>query len=247
MKIIKYKKKRNNKYSITLSNGDSLELYEEVILKNNLLIKKDIDSNDIDYIINDQKFYSCYYDILKMIRIRPRSVYEVRTKMIRNDYDEELIDDAIKKVKNQGYLDDKSFATSYINNQIITTNHGPKRISSDLKKKGVSQNVISEVISIYDNEVEKEKISKIIDKMIKSNRNKGNNYLKRKIYNDLLRDGFSKSIIDKVMSNKEFKDDSEIKEHEYEKIKARLQKKYSGSELEYKIKEGLIKKGFNIN
>ena len=173
MEIVKYKKKKNNKYLITLSNGDSLELFEEVILKNNLLIKKDIDSSDINFIINDQQFYSCYYDILKMIRVRPRS--------------------------------------------------------------------------IYDNYVEEEKVSKIIDKMIKSNRNKGNNYLRRKIYNDLLRDGFSKSIVDKVISSKEFSDDSEIKAREYEKIKARLQKKYSGNELEYKINDALIKKGFNIN
>lgn len=247
MEIVKYKKKKNNKYLITLSNGDSLELFEEVILKNNLLIKKDIDSSDINFIINDQQFYSCYYDILKMIRVRPRSIYEVKTKMIKDKYDEELVLDVIEKVKKQGYLDDKLFATSYINNQIITTNHGPRRISSDLKKKGVSSSVINEVISIYDNYVEEEKVSKIIDKMIKSNRNKGNNYLRRKIYNDLLRDGFSKSIVDKVISSKEFGDDSEIKAREYEKIKARLQKKYSGNELEYKINDALIKKGFNIN
>ena len=43
MKILKYKKKRNGQYEIELESGTSMVLYEEVILKYELLLNKSID------------------------------------------------------------------------------------------------------------------------------------------------------------------------------------------------------------
>lgn len=246
MKILKYKKKKDNKYLISLDNNNDIELFEEVILNNNLLLKKEIDMKDINRLIKENSFYECYYKALKLIKTKLRSVYEIKTKLIKDEYDIDDILKVIDKLLKQGYLNDLFYATSYINNQIITTYHGPLKIRNDLKKNGVDDSIITEALNNYDDNIEEEKITKIIDRMIRSNRNKSNNYLKRKIYNDLLKEGFSKKIIDRVLSVKEFNDDSDIKEREYEKIKNRLSKKYSDKELEYKIKEAMIRKGFYI-
>ena len=43
MKIEKIKKLSNNKYKLVFVDNDSLTLYEDVILDNNILFKKDID------------------------------------------------------------------------------------------------------------------------------------------------------------------------------------------------------------
>ena len=40
MKIIKYKKKTDGKYEIILENNDKINLYEDIILKEDLLWKK---------------------------------------------------------------------------------------------------------------------------------------------------------------------------------------------------------------
>ena len=45
------------------------------------------------------------------------------------------------------------------------------------------------------------------------------------------------------MSNVEFTDTKDIQKREYDKLYRRLSKKYSGRELEYKIKEKLYQKG----
>jgi hypothetical protein len=42
MKIIKYEKKGNDQYKIYLENNQTINLYEDVILKHNLLYKKEI-------------------------------------------------------------------------------------------------------------------------------------------------------------------------------------------------------------
>ena len=47
MKILKYKKKRNGQYELQLESQKSLDLYEEVILQFELLLKKDISDYEL--------------------------------------------------------------------------------------------------------------------------------------------------------------------------------------------------------
>ena len=95
------------------------------------------------------------------------------------------------------------------------------------------------------NTISREKIDKIIRISIKSNRNRGGVVLKNKIINDLINNGYSYDVITKVISNYEFDNDSIIAKREYDKLYKRLSRKYSGKELEYKIKEKLYQKGLS--
>ena len=52
-------------------------------------------------------------------------------------------------------------------------------------------------------------------------------------------------VISKVIDNYNFNDTSAIAKKEYEKLYTRLSRKYSGTELEYKIKEKLYQKGLS--
>ena len=68
--------------------------------------------------------------------------------------------------------------------------------------------------------------------------------MKQKIIQELQNKGFYKEHIMAIIDEFDFNDDLKIKEKEYNKLKNKLSKKYSGEELEYKIKIGLLKKGF---
>ena len=88
---------------------------------------------------------------------------------------------------------------------------------------------------------------KIITRIIKSNRNKGNSFLKRKIVNELNTEGFSSSLIENEVAKIEFKSDEDIAKKEYEKLHKKLSRKYSGTELELKIKQKLYQKGLKYD
>ena len=55
MKIDKYEKFGKDKYRIFFNNGEVVETYDEVILKNNLLLKKEITSSEYQKIFIDTK------------------------------------------------------------------------------------------------------------------------------------------------------------------------------------------------
>lgn len=243
MKILKYKKKRNGQYELQLDSGKELSLYEEVILKFELLLKKNIDEGDLEQILLSNQEYDVYYVALKSLKSRFKSVKELRISLLKKEYPQEYVEKAIQKLLSQGYLDDRSFAKAYINQQMITTSKGPRKIEKELLDKGVSSDIIFSEISVFTKEEQLPKIEKVASRLLKSNRSRGGAVLKRKIVHDLQILGYDISNIEEVLFKMDFSDTKDISKREAEKLYRRLSKKYSGKELEYKIKEKLYQKG----
>lgn len=244
MKIVKYKKNSKGRYIVTVDDGREFLLYEDVILKYNLLLKKEIDNDLLKNInkLNDE--YEIYYVALSAIKSRVKSIYEMKKYLEKKNYDLELVEKVVLKLIDQKYLDDKLYAKIYINNQIITTSHGPIRIQNDLINKKVDNNIIEEELLVFTEDLQLKKIDKIISKAIKSNRNKGGLVLKQKIINDLKNKGFEYSIINKIIDNYNFSS-KDISKKEYDKLYKKYSSKYQGEELKRIIREKMFMKGLS--
>ena len=72
MKINKFKKCGRNKYKVIFDNTE-LTLYEDIILKYDLLIRSDIDLDLIDTIIEENRHYDVYECALNYIEIKMRN------------------------------------------------------------------------------------------------------------------------------------------------------------------------------
>ena len=155
-----------------------------------------------------------------------------------------MIDLAIQKLIQQGYLNDRLFARSYINTEILTTNHGPNRIRNDLCHKMVDETIITQELENFTLEKQNERVKKIIDYRIKINRTRAGNVLKRKIFNDLLLLGYDSFCIQEVLNTYSFPNDPCLVKKEYDKLYRRYSSKYSGDELKRKIREKMYLKGF---
>ena len=242
MKILKYKKLTGGKYKVTLDTMD-LMLYEEVILKYNLLITKEIDPLEIEKISNDNLFYEIYYDAIKSINSRIKSIYDIRMFLKKKEYPMDVIESVIDKLLKQGYLNDLIYTKSFINNQIVTTNNGPNKIKKELLDHKVDEKIIYGELESFTTDLQIEKIEKLVNRFYKSNRTRGGFVLKKKITNDLINYGYDIELIDKVISKFDFTNDKDIAKKEYEKLYRKLSKKYNGVELERKIKEKMYMKG----
>ena len=243
MKILKYKKKKNGQYELMLESGEELSLYEDVILNFDLLLKKTIDEEDQENIFQMNQEYDVYYVALKSLKTRFKSVKELKDLLLKKQYPFEYVDKAIAKLLNQGYLDDTSFAKAYINQQMVTTSKGPLKIERELLDKGLSSDIIYRELTVFSKEEQLVKIEKVASRLIKSNRSRGGMVLRKKIIHDLQTLGYDVSVIEEGLGNVEFTDTKDIQNREYDKLYRRLSKKYSGRELEYKIKEKLYQKG----
>ena len=62
---------------------------------------------------------------------------------------------------------------------------------------------------------------------------------------NLINLGYNSNIINKYLNEYNI-DDNKIYQKELEKVKSKLSKKYTGKELEYKIKQNMYRKGFKV-
>ena len=73
MKIIKFKKTAKDKYKLYLDNGESLSLFEDVIVNNNLLLTKQIDNELLDKLNYQNNEQHAYVLAIKYLSIKMRS------------------------------------------------------------------------------------------------------------------------------------------------------------------------------
>ena len=243
MKIEKYKKKTNGRYSVFLEDGREFVLYEDIILKYDLLLRKEIFEKDMDSILQDNLECDVYYVALNLLRTRFRSKYELEELLKRKEYPVSMIEKATEKLIKQGYLNDQLFAKTYISSQMVTSNHGPNRIQNELEKKHISNEIIQETLEAFSEEEQIIKINKIIDYRIKTNRSRGGTILKNKIYHDLIELGYDSSIVNSCLNHYSFSNNQELAKKEYEKLYRKYSRKYQGAELDRIIKDKLYQKG----
>lgn len=243
MKILRYKKERNGKYLVTMDDGRNFLFYEDVILQFDLLLKKEIFDKDLTMIQDKNMEFDVYYVALNNIKKRYKSTFELKEYLKNKEYPEDLIDRAIDLLTKQGYLNDQQYARSYIHIQMDTTMHGPIHIRNDLISKRISSSIIEEELIAFTEEIQKEKISKLIDKAIRMNHSRGGVVLKQKIIDDLKMMGYEFQIISSVIDSYHFSNNQDLARKEYQKWLKKLSTKYEGTELEYRIKEKLYQKG----
>lgn len=245
MKILKYEKKKNGMYQVFFDNDNNIDISEEIILKYNLLLKKDIDNSLIDKMLDENKIYIAYNLAIKYISIKMRSRKEIREYLSKKNIDYDSINEVIKILEKEKYLDDDSYAKAFVNDKMLLSNDGPNKIRSKLIELGINSNSINNALELFDYDLQKEKVTKMAKKLVEVNRNKSAALLKNKIITYLVNLGYDKSVINSVLSTIEIKNNKDIAKKEYEKIYNKLSRKYSGSDLEFRVKQKMYALGFN--
>ena len=245
MKIVKYTKLKSNKYSVLIDNVN-VKLYDDVIVKYELLRTKEIDEKLFKEITDYNDKLEAYYKSLKYITKKLRTEKEIY-KYLEKDYDKKVIFETIDRLKKMGYLNAELYLKAYVSDQINMSLVGPNKIKKDLTALGYKEEDIIEYIDNIDRDVWISKIEKLVNKKLNRNRNLGVLKLKDKIRYDLGNLGFYKYMIDDVLNSIDVKDDLIVLEKEYNKCNRKLSKKFDGSELDYQIRIKLYQKGFNSN
>lgn len=235
---------KNNKYKILVDN-ESIITYDNVILDNDLLYKKKIDKELYDKILKDTNFYDIYNKVVKYILKKRKSEKEVLNYLVKFNLANDDIDKIINKLKGLKLINDIEYCKAFINDKIYLGKEGINKIRLDLLNQDIPSYIIEQELSNIDTDILDSRLEKIILKKIKSNHKYSNSHLKQKILNEMINLGYSKEKILDIV-NKNLNDDYNIINKEFDKLYYKLKLKYSGVELENKLKQKLISKGFRL-
>ncbi len=204
MEIVKYELMKKNIYNVYLSNGEVLELDESVITNNELLLKKRIDNDLYDKLKRDNKICILVNASIKYINVRLRSIKEIKDYLLKKEEDTDLIDEVISRLIKMGYLDDRRFTEAYIKDKLNFTSWGDYKIINELNKLGISSLDIEDNTDLLNEDILNERMRKIIDKDIRTNKKYSGLKLKNKIYNHLLTSGYSKEKVISLINSYDF-------------------------------------------
>lgn len=200
MKISKYEKTGKDKYRIYFTNGEIIDTYDNVILSNELLLKKEIDYILYNKIIEETYIEESYVLCRKYIEYRIRSVKEIKDYLIKKNISSNIIDIVIDKLIKNNYLDDEYFCKCFINDKLKFTNMGSYQIINELRRNEIDDIIIDSYKYLMDEDVMNQRINKLIDKGIKVNKDKTK--LRNKLYNNLVRLGYPMDLVISNLNNR---------------------------------------------
>lgn len=236
MKITKFKKVGRNKYKVFFNNTD-LILYEDIILKYDLLIKSDIDTDLLDKIILENRDYEVYDLALSYIEVKMRNRRELYKYLINKGFEEEIVNKTLKKIEDLGLLDKKSYITAFINDKVNLSNDGPYKIKNALLDLDFDEKDIDDYLYTIDREVWSNKLDKLINKKKSLMKSKSYYMFINKIKNDLFNLGYDKDMIDEKLSKIEYENGAIDKDYQ------KCFKKFNGDKN--KIINSLLRKGYS--
>lgn len=241
MEIKNIKKLKSGKYKIEIDDT-KITIYDDVILNNNLLYKKNIDNKLLENINIETSYYDVYNKVIKYISIKLRSKKEILEYLNKNKIEENDKNKIIKDLTNAGLLNDENFAKAFISDKIYLSNDGRLKIKKELLEHNINEDIIDKYLYSYEESIFEEKLSKLMTKKIKTS--KYNGYLlKQKLFYEFNNLGYENDIITKVYNSIDI--NSNIDEY-FEKYYNSLSKKYSGNELINKLKNKLYSRGYSI-
>lgn len=245
MEIKKISKKNKNTYEVILKDLTKLNLFDDTIIHFNLLSNKKITEVELKEISEYNASLAAYYKAINLINFKLRTKKEISDKLKKLNYNNDIISKTINRLESEGYINDNLYLKSYITDQINLSLKGPNKIIMELTKLGFTKESIISYLGNIDNEIWLDKISKIIDKKMKSNHNLSNKMFLEKIKKDLFNMGYYKEHIDIVLNDLTLDSDMSILKREYEKEYKKLSHKYEGDILSNKLKYNLYRKGFS--
>lgn len=145
-----------------------------------------------------------YDAAVRFLGYRARSVKEMRIYLREKKYPKPCRERVVARLKDQTYLDDKEFTRLWIENRKRLNPKGTWMLKQELLQKGVSEDLVDEALSDYDEETY---AARALIPKLRQWKKADFDTLKKKVYNFLSQRGFSyettREITERVVENGE--------------------------------------------
>jgi regulatory protein len=231
------KTKQKGIYKLHFENHDALLIHEDVLLSNEVLVKREFNEAEIKELELANSFSAAYYEGIKFITRKLRSKHEMKKMLRKKEFGISVIEQTVQRLEAQGYLNDAHYARSYANTVLRTSTKGIDFIRKTLSEHSISLDIINNAIEHLDLEEEYDKLFKLVTKRISTNKKLSNQVLREKLFYEFKTKGFTSEMINQVFSEVDFS----LPNDKLEKEIVKLMNKHKDK---YKVKQLLMKKGF---
>lgn len=194
MQITLLKQKgKSEEYYIELDGEKKGVIQLETIYKHHLKEGKELDEQEFNIIKEESDRLTCFSKALAYISSRLKTEKQMKEYLLAKGYSYNVTSEAIKKLKEYGYLNDEYYAKTFA--EIAGKNKGKKYIKQQLYIKGVKSEVVDN-LELDDDESCKQ----VCQKWLKGKTLPLEQKNKEKLYRFLLSRGFEFETIKHTMN-----------------------------------------------
>lgn len=133
--IIRINKGKGPFYEVATSEGETLRVSEDLLVRFRLLKGKELSEEELKEIKKSAGFDLGLQQAMNYISYQLRSEMEVRTYLKDKEIEKQDRDLVVERLKELNLIDDKNYGESYIRTQVRMSDKGPVVISQQLRKK----------------------------------------------------------------------------------------------------------------
>lgn len=122
------------------------ELPAELCVELRLVVGMEVDPGDIQRINTAGARHDAMDKALRLLSYRPRSESELETRLRQAGHSPEAAGAALAQCRELGYLDDRTFAVSFVRDRLRLKPKGRRALRSELYRKGIDRDLAEEAI-----------------------------------------------------------------------------------------------------
>jgi len=139
---IELQKKRKDRYSVFVNNEFAFGIHQDVLLKSGIAAGDELSLRQIHKIQIMEEDRAAKEKAMQLLKVRDRSLYELRQRLSRTGFSEESINRTIADLKKYDLLNDTKFAKMFSRSRMITKPVGAFYLKREMIKKGLSESDI---------------------------------------------------------------------------------------------------------
>lgn len=214
MKItsVESQKKNSQRFNVFLDGKFGFGADEDTVVKFRLVLGKEISQEDLDKVLFETEVGKLMGRMYNLLNVRLRSEKEIRDylrnlnfkKKVKDqeEISEVVVDSLIENLKNKELLNDEAFAKAWVESRRRSKKKGINVIKMELFQKGVSREIIEEVVSSQQSVVSEGDLAKeALEKKARVWKNLEKQEFKKKATEFLVRRGFDYSTAKEVVEN----------------------------------------------
>lgn len=136
---------------------------------------------------------------VNLLAAKPRSIGELRERLLEKEWaTPEAVEAALDKLKEHKYLDDSQFAESFAAYRVRQKPMGRARVAMDLTRKKIDRDTARQALDkVFDETPEQDLLDEAITRYTRSKGAPTDRAAQKRLYDYLMRRGFSYDLISK--------------------------------------------------
>ncbi|MGH2478412.1 MAG: RecX family transcriptional regulator [Ktedonobacteraceae bacterium] len=124
-----------------------LGISAELMLKLGLHIDQELSADELEQIKSEEIRQQAVERAINYLSFRPRSQAEVRRYLRKKETPPEIIEAVLERLKNLDYLNDRAFASFWVESREQHNPRGSQGLRSELRMKGIEREIVEEIVS----------------------------------------------------------------------------------------------------